>query len=241
MKLFKKENRTKEIILLTVLVILFNFIVPNYAQADFGGTLFNPLAQLLRGICDSIINLLEDCFVGFNGSNFQLYDNKFLLNGTAIYYSPAIIFSNKVPLFSINFITDEKEQNKEYVAVNDWSIADKKKFWVEEVLDEGFVVKYKMNEKDQYEFVAFDGNYPGSSYNYNGKSLPVTTMQHGEAHIENPNTGWDSLEWYHLAISALSALKTIEEIFTIGDGTLFVNSFTLDMVKNTYWYKEFLD
>lgn len=214
MKLFKKENRTKEIILLTVLVILFNFIVPNYAQADFGGIIFNPFAQLIRGICDAIISLLEDCFVGYSGGAFSFNNNTFNMEGTAIYYSPAIIFANKVPLLSINFITDEEEQNIEYKVINDWGTVDKEKFKIMKVTREGMVVEYQFNESTKYEFVAWKNEYPKTTYSYkytdsNGNvktTIPVNQAWYGEAHVDNKF--WSTVDSYAMSGGAGAVIGT---------------------------------
>lgn len=58
MKIIKTKWQ-KLIISLFIIITLFNVVFPTYAHADFGGTLFQPIAELICGIGDSILNILQ--------------------------------------------------------------------------------------------------------------------------------------------------------------------------------------
>ena len=64
MKFFTKKETSKKIIIAILLVMTFNFISPNISQADFGGALFKPIAQLLQAIGDLVIQGLQKMFIG---------------------------------------------------------------------------------------------------------------------------------------------------------------------------------
>lgn len=66
MKKFTKSGRFKRIILAIVIVMSFNFVVPNYSQADFGGALFKPVAQFLATVSDVIIGWMQSAFMRRN-------------------------------------------------------------------------------------------------------------------------------------------------------------------------------
>ena len=95
-------------IIAILLILLFNIISPTISQADFGGKLFKPIAQLLSGLCDLVIQGLQNYFIGFgdyyqdgpNGEYTQYY----------IRYSPGIIFSGEVADLQINFINAEENE-----------------------------------------------------------------------------------------------------------------------------------
>lgn len=59
MKKIMSKNITKKLLILIIIVILFNFIVPNYSQADLGGTIFGPLVDLLATVADGFLAALQ--------------------------------------------------------------------------------------------------------------------------------------------------------------------------------------
>ena len=59
MKKIMSKNITKKLLILIIIVILFNFIVPNYSHADFGGALFDPLFDLFATIADAALAALQ--------------------------------------------------------------------------------------------------------------------------------------------------------------------------------------
>lgn len=64
-KFYNKTMMQKMILALTLVVILFNFIMPTYSQAafDWGGTLFTPIRKLICGLGDAVINFLQSTFI----------------------------------------------------------------------------------------------------------------------------------------------------------------------------------
>jgi len=65
MKFLQNKGISKKIIIAILLVMSFNFISPIAVQADFGGALFKPIAELLRTIGDLVIKGLQKIFVGY--------------------------------------------------------------------------------------------------------------------------------------------------------------------------------
>lgn len=118
MKIFTDKKILKIISLILVILIIFSFVAPTaiYAKkADtdetFGGKLFKPISQLLRAICDVVIKLLQEIFMGYG----KITDEQFETESTVstvyqILYSPGIIFSNKVPALNADFINPPKEK-----------------------------------------------------------------------------------------------------------------------------------
>lgn len=64
MKFFTNKETSKKIIIAILLVMSFNFITPNISQADFGGTLFKPIAELLKALGDLVIKGLQSMLLG---------------------------------------------------------------------------------------------------------------------------------------------------------------------------------
>lgn len=56
----KKEKSIKQKIIISLLttILMFNFIMPTYSQADIGGTLLTPVCELLLSIGDVANNLI---------------------------------------------------------------------------------------------------------------------------------------------------------------------------------------
>lgn len=81
MKKFTKKSILQKItISILSIMLLFNFIVPTYSNADFGGVLLDPVVDLLCSIGDAVVNLLQLCMTGEAGSkdlNFSM--NAFLV------------------------------------------------------------------------------------------------------------------------------------------------------------------
>ena len=123
MGFFAKNAIIKKIlIVLTTIIIISNFIMPNYVKAANGGKLFTPITDLIVGIADRIMATLEAIFVGeldgmdvIGGAeieeqspdmswrpSFGPWDGS--VTRYSIKYSPAIIFSGRVPGLDINFI-----------------------------------------------------------------------------------------------------------------------------------------
>ena len=73
MKIFTNKNIVQKIIIAIVIVLSFNFIIPNYSQADFGGVLLGPFIDLFAAIGDAVMSALQ----------FFFYDGGFSIGETA--------------------------------------------------------------------------------------------------------------------------------------------------------------
>lgn len=77
MKILKNKNLTQKIIIAIVMVLSFNFIAPTYSHADFGGVLLGPVIDLIAGIGDAVMALLQVFMDG--GDNDLLSSEGFLV------------------------------------------------------------------------------------------------------------------------------------------------------------------
>ena len=59
MKKLANKKVAQKIIIAIVIVLSFNFIVPNYSQADFGGMLMGPIIDFVAGIGDVVLSALQ--------------------------------------------------------------------------------------------------------------------------------------------------------------------------------------
>ncbi len=75
MKKLLSKSTTKKILIVILIVILFNFIVPNYSHADFGGVLFDPIIDLVAAIGDAVLAALQ----------YFMYDGNVSLSGQNIF------------------------------------------------------------------------------------------------------------------------------------------------------------
>lgn len=73
MKIFTKKNIVQKVIIAIVIVLSFNFIIPNYSQAGFGGVLMGPIIDLFAAIGDAVMSALQ----------FFFYDGGFSIGETA--------------------------------------------------------------------------------------------------------------------------------------------------------------
>ena len=118
MKKLKNVMLKKIMPVFLLIILLFNFVMPNYVYGSWiggvltrgleslGGLLLGLVADLTRGLCDTIIKLLQDMFV-------TTYDTDIIfLSGAQIRYGPALIFSGNVPGLDINFIEPAENQKK---------------------------------------------------------------------------------------------------------------------------------
>ena len=100
-KLHNKGIIKKLIICIITAIMLCNFAVPNFAYAsifpDEGGLIFKAIAQFVTYLGDKTMEWLQNTFTSIDKIEQE--------DGTYIFkYSPAIIFSGKVPALDINFI-----------------------------------------------------------------------------------------------------------------------------------------
>lgn len=92
-KITKKSILQKITISILSIMLLFNFIVPTYSHADFGGVLLSPVVDLLCSIGDAVVNLLQLCMTGeagskdvkFSMSAFLVEDDEFWANADGKY------------------------------------------------------------------------------------------------------------------------------------------------------------
>lgn len=106
------KKNIKIISLLLIVIMVISLISPTVVSAKgdedetFGGKLFKPIAKLVCGIGDAVIMMLQKMFIGYSGIKDEQYETEDT-KGTEvyqIYYSPGIIFSNKVPALNADFI-----------------------------------------------------------------------------------------------------------------------------------------
>ena len=103
-KIISKENQ-KKIIMMIVIIMLFNFVMPNYSQA---GLLLNFFGRLTLIIPDKLLEGLENIFIGED--SIKNNEGKY-----SIKLSPGTIFAGEIPAFDANFIdpTDNIIRKKE--------------------------------------------------------------------------------------------------------------------------------
>lgn len=73
MKKLMEKQTAKKIIILIIIVLSFNFIMPTYSQADFGGVLMGPIIDFVSGIGDAVLSALQ----------FFMYDGNISVKDTA--------------------------------------------------------------------------------------------------------------------------------------------------------------
>ena len=103
MEVLTKHSIIKKIlIVLIIIVMLNNFIMPNYVRASVAEDLVGGFFYLLAYLGDVAIGIIQKLMIGTpeirDGDNFS------------IKYSPGVIFSNTVPILDINFISPNTEQ-----------------------------------------------------------------------------------------------------------------------------------
>ena len=59
MKIFTKKGITQKIIMIVLIAILWNFVFPTFSRADVFGILFDPITDLVTGLGDTILSLLQ--------------------------------------------------------------------------------------------------------------------------------------------------------------------------------------
>ena len=101
MKPYVNKKITKNLIIIFVIVLITNSLLPNFVQAktdtESGGGLLAPLEQFVVFLCDKVMEWLQNTFTSLDA--LEVYDGVYEFK-----YSPAIIFSGKVPALDINFI-----------------------------------------------------------------------------------------------------------------------------------------
>lgn len=70
MKIFTNKKVVQKVIIAILIVLSFNFIVPNYSRASFGGVLMGPIIDFLAGVGDVVLSALQ----------YWMYDGKISLD-----------------------------------------------------------------------------------------------------------------------------------------------------------------
>ncbi len=73
MKIFTNKKIIQRIIIAVLIVLSFNFVVPTYSQAGFGGVLMGPFIDFFAGIGDAVMSALQ----------FFMYDGNITVGNTA--------------------------------------------------------------------------------------------------------------------------------------------------------------
>lgn len=118
MKVFLKNGLIKKLLIVFITIVMIsNFIMPNYAFAKNkdGNKLVNGFFYLLAWGGDAILKLMQKTMMG----TADIIEN----DAYAIKYSPGIIFSNTVPALDIDFIGANSSYNdtvnRKYTDVED--------------------------------------------------------------------------------------------------------------------------
>ena len=95
MEKLKSRNFKIKIIIMIVIVTLFNFIIPNYSNADFGGTLAGPFIDLFAALGDAVLATLQFFMYdgGFPGiSSWSILDgfNLFTISNENLLLEPTL-------------------------------------------------------------------------------------------------------------------------------------------------------
>ena len=136
---FKNKLKQKIFIAILVTVTFMQTIFPNIVNATdtlekVGGILFEPIQQLVVGLGDSIMSLMQWAFMGDKTvviKEYKGYDETNILfwDRVSVDYkytpnfkiSPGAIFSNQVPAFDINFFDPMDEVNN-IVTADDYAL-----------------------------------------------------------------------------------------------------------------------
>ena len=120
-KIFSK-NVTNKVLIFVLIVLLINFIVPTYSQADFGGVLFDPLVDLISAIGDALLAAFQ----------YFMYDGNISLQNQSVFALtvPNLIFSPTT--FEVALTDKEKQElangNLEIFKTNE-EVLDEVNWW----------------------------------------------------------------------------------------------------------------
>ena len=108
MKLQSKATKivNKIIICLVVVIMLCNFVMPNFSYAvrdtEEGGPLFQSLIEFTTFVGDGLMQWMQNMFT--SSDKIEQEDGTYKFK-----YTPAIIFSGTVPALDINFISPKED------------------------------------------------------------------------------------------------------------------------------------
>ena len=95
MKKLTEKNITQKIIISILIVLSFNFVVPTFSHADFGGVLLGPIIDLFTGLFDAVIS----------GFQYFMYDGDVGLGSAAEGVVDTVV---KLSLYD-SFLVDKEE------------------------------------------------------------------------------------------------------------------------------------
>ena len=102
----KVKKQANKIIIALIIVMLCNFVMPKVTFASnlnvVGGIFFKPIAQFIAWFADVAIQALQVVAIG--DGTMKVENSPYLVR-----YSPGIIFSGKIPMFDINFISPDED------------------------------------------------------------------------------------------------------------------------------------
>ncbi len=123
MKKINKKNLTRKIMITIVMILSFNFIAPNYSQADFGGVLMGPVIDLIAGIGDAVMSLLEVFMDGgqtdlLKSDGFSVKSDDFRANGADSYE----MGTSKLPSDTQTVEIDSKDLDQGWFGLSTYTI-----------------------------------------------------------------------------------------------------------------------
>ena len=174
MKKVKAKNLIKQIICIIIVLMLCNFIIPNYAYAiaknpeiqpnvnqagaknGDSGVIFAPFCKFITFLCDNVMQFMQNTFTSVEDIEQEdgTYDFK---------YSPGIIFSGTVPAFDINFI-NPGTSSVATSSIEDYIIKNEANFRMTQSIDSD-VYEQKLA---QIKSTKYDGALTGREYMYSG-------------------------------------------------------------------------
>lgn len=112
MEKITNKKTMQKIIIAIVIVLSFNFIVPSYSQADFGGTLAGPIIDLFSGICDALLTALQYFMYDGGAStdtsvNINNIFSSFLLSANEVKKNPEKLEENGIAVTGNTGDTDD--------------------------------------------------------------------------------------------------------------------------------------
>ena len=242
-----KTLKIKMITCLILIITVFNFVAPNYVQAniwdDAGGALFEPIFKFARFLGDSALSFMQKAFLG--DGNLETNALTGTNNDTKEYqikYSPGKIFSGEVPMLDINFIKPNMDEVKvttipEYIDKGTIDI-NSSDFINTYGFDSNTAEVYIYNENDitVREALSNENTYVMFKWKYNNKNYAIVT--HGEGFWENAaeNTingiiGAATVSTVSAAMAAGSAGAAIGSAIPVaGTAVGFVAAFTIGFV-----------
>ena len=101
-----KKLKNKILIIFITIIMVSNFIIPNYIYANtIGDKVVNGIFYFFAWVGDKALEFMQETMIGDNYIGKDQY-------GYKIKYSPGIIFANEVPALDINFFNPSSKEIK---------------------------------------------------------------------------------------------------------------------------------